>query len=169
MQDPSSICDLCHSSQQPGCLTHWVRPGIEPVSSWMVVGFITVEPWQELLSMGFIVKQPAARKQSESFYFSASCLMLSFQPVDWLPCPCSNQLCMWRRRWMGWSHTGQNRTAIIGAMEREVFHRRVMEQVLGDLPLTERSVCSFLTTPVACRSSQARDWTYATVVTMPDP
>uniref|UniRef100_A0A8D0IBD9 Gap junction protein n=1 Tax=Sus scrofa TaxID=9823 RepID=A0A8D0IBD9_PIG len=29
-------------------------------------------------------------------------------------------------------------------MEREVFHRRVMEQVLGDLPLTERSLAVFI-------------------------
>ena len=29
-------------------LTHWVRPGIEPKSSWILVGFVTVEPQQEL-------------------------------------------------------------------------------------------------------------------------
>ena len=27
-----------------GALTHWVRPGINPVSSWILVRFITVEP-----------------------------------------------------------------------------------------------------------------------------
>ena len=32
-----------------GSLTHWVRPGIEPTSSWVLVGFITAEPQQELL------------------------------------------------------------------------------------------------------------------------
>ena len=31
-----------------GSLTHWVRSGIEPASSWILVGFITAEPWQEL-------------------------------------------------------------------------------------------------------------------------
>ena len=31
-------------------LTHWARPGIEPASSWILVGFITTEPWWELLS-----------------------------------------------------------------------------------------------------------------------
>ena len=30
-------------------LTHWARPGIEPTSSWILVGFITTEPQQELL------------------------------------------------------------------------------------------------------------------------
>ena len=27
-----------------GSLNHWVRPGIEPESSWILVGFITIEP-----------------------------------------------------------------------------------------------------------------------------
>ena len=36
--DPSCICHLHHSSQQCQSLTHWERPGIEPVSSWMRVG-----------------------------------------------------------------------------------------------------------------------------------
>jgi len=29
-------------------LTHWVRPGIKPMSSWTLIGFIITEPWQEL-------------------------------------------------------------------------------------------------------------------------
>ena len=29
-------------------LTHWARPGIEPASSWILVLFIIIEPWQEL-------------------------------------------------------------------------------------------------------------------------
>ena len=32
-----------------GSLTHQVRPGIEPGTSRLLVGFITAEPWQELL------------------------------------------------------------------------------------------------------------------------
>ena len=31
-----------------GSLTHWVRPGIEPTSSWMLIRFVSAEPWQEL-------------------------------------------------------------------------------------------------------------------------
>ena len=31
-----------------GSLTHWTRPGIEPVSFWILVGFITTQPWWEL-------------------------------------------------------------------------------------------------------------------------
>ena len=29
-------------------LTHWLRPGIEPTSSWILIGFITTKPWREL-------------------------------------------------------------------------------------------------------------------------
>ena len=31
-----------------GSLTHWVRPGIKPKSSWILVRFATAEPWWEL-------------------------------------------------------------------------------------------------------------------------
>ena len=31
-----------------GSLNHWVGPGIEPESSWILVGFITAEPQGEL-------------------------------------------------------------------------------------------------------------------------
>ena len=30
-------------------LTHWSRPGIKPTSSWILVGFVSAEPGQELL------------------------------------------------------------------------------------------------------------------------
>ena len=47
MPGPSRVCNLHHSSGQTGSLTHWVRPGIEPTSSRILVGFVT-EPWREL-------------------------------------------------------------------------------------------------------------------------
>ena len=28
-----------------GSLTHWARPGIEPASSWILVRFVSAEPW----------------------------------------------------------------------------------------------------------------------------
>ena len=31
-----------------GSLTHWVGPGIEPASSWILAEFVTTEPKQEL-------------------------------------------------------------------------------------------------------------------------
>ena len=36
-----------------GSLPHWVRPEIEPASSWILVGFITAEPCRELLGSTF--------------------------------------------------------------------------------------------------------------------
>ena len=39
-QDLSHICNLYHSSGIAGSLTRWARPGIEPLSSWMLVRFI---------------------------------------------------------------------------------------------------------------------------------
>ena len=40
MQDPSHICDLHHSAQQHWILNPLRMPGIEPESSWMLVGFV---------------------------------------------------------------------------------------------------------------------------------
>ena len=44
--DPSLVCEA-HGNA--GSLTHWARPGLVPSSSWMLVGFIASELWQELL------------------------------------------------------------------------------------------------------------------------
>ena len=38
-----------------GSLIHWLRPGIEPASSWMLVKFVSDEPWQELLDEIFFL------------------------------------------------------------------------------------------------------------------
>jgi len=49
MHNLSCICDLHHSSQgNSGSLTHWVGPGIEATSSWILVGFVSAELQQEL-------------------------------------------------------------------------------------------------------------------------
>ena len=34
-------------------LTHWARPGIEPASSWILVGFVTAQPPRELPEIDF--------------------------------------------------------------------------------------------------------------------
>ena len=47
MLDLSCVCDLHHSSQQCRVLTCWARPGIEPKSLWILVGFVTTEPQRE--------------------------------------------------------------------------------------------------------------------------
>ena len=41
-----------------GSFTHWERPGMEPISSWVLVRFITTEPQQELLGLIFIFCVP---------------------------------------------------------------------------------------------------------------
>ena len=43
----SGTYTTAHSNAES--LTHWARPGIESASSWMLVRFISAEPWQELL------------------------------------------------------------------------------------------------------------------------
>ena len=45
-QDPSHFCDLHH--RNAGYLTYWARPGIKPTSSWILLRFVTAEPWLEL-------------------------------------------------------------------------------------------------------------------------
>ena len=45
-QDPSHVCDLHHSSQL--WILNPLRPGIEPASSWMLVGLISTVPQWEL-------------------------------------------------------------------------------------------------------------------------
>ena len=42
----SMTCTTVHSNA--GSLTHWVRPGIKPASSWILVIFVSAEPLQEL-------------------------------------------------------------------------------------------------------------------------
>ena len=38
--NPSCVYDYTVACGNAGSLTHWERPGIEPTSSWMIVGFI---------------------------------------------------------------------------------------------------------------------------------
>ena len=44
--DPSCICTYTTALGNTGSLTHWMGPGIEPVSSWILVGFVSAEPQQ---------------------------------------------------------------------------------------------------------------------------
>ena len=48
-QDPSHKCATDTTAQDNArSLTQWARPGIEPKSSWILVGFVTAEPQLEL-------------------------------------------------------------------------------------------------------------------------
>ena len=83
MQDPSPVpYTTAHSNA--GSLTHWVRPGMEPASSWILVGFVTAEPQQEL---------PHFCNLASAFYFY-SCSSSRFKnnnnnnnngPSGWIP------------------------------------------------------------------------------------
>ena len=46
MQAASTNYTTAHSNTRS--LTHWVMPGIEPASSWMLVRFVSTEPQREL-------------------------------------------------------------------------------------------------------------------------
>ena len=48
-QDPSGLCSLHHSSLTH--LTHWVRPGSQPVTTWFLVTFVFTAPQWELLTI----------------------------------------------------------------------------------------------------------------------
>ena len=46
IQATSSTYTAAHSNARS--LTHWARPGIKPLSSWIIVRFISAEPRREL-------------------------------------------------------------------------------------------------------------------------
>ena len=73
-RDPSLICNLHHSSQQCRILNP-LRPGMEPASSWILVGFISTTPQWELPRWSFY-----------STYFFCCCFQrihLFFLPLFW--------------------------------------------------------------------------------------
>ena len=47
----TAVAGLHHSHSSARSLTHSERPGSEPMSSWIPVGFVTTEPQRELLNM----------------------------------------------------------------------------------------------------------------------
>jgi len=47
----SVIYTTAHSNAR--YLTHWARPGIKPISSWLLVRFLIAEPWCELQPLLF--------------------------------------------------------------------------------------------------------------------
>ena len=70
-QDPNHICNLHHSSQQ-----HWFLNPLRRAraSSWMLVGFISAEPWWELPVSGL------NRLYVQRFY------LIDTRKVKWLSC-----------------------------------------------------------------------------------
>ena len=52
----AAAASLYHSHSNAGSLLHWVTPAINPMSSWILVGFITAEPWREFLGHIYLNK-----------------------------------------------------------------------------------------------------------------
>ena len=50
----SVIYTTAHCNTGP--LTHWVRPGIKPETSWFLAGFVSAAPWRELRFGIFFLK-----------------------------------------------------------------------------------------------------------------
>lgn len=78
MPDPSCPCDLHYSSRLYQILAHRARPGREPASSWIMVGFITAKPQLKLpvFYIAFlcfnsetleIISEPKAQVNNENF------------------------------------------------------------------------------------------------------
>ena len=76
-----------------GSPTHWVGPGIDTESSWILVRFITTEPWQELLDTPAFITMKVISclnlKRDHRFFtggiFQALALMLPWCVLDRRP------------------------------------------------------------------------------------
>ena len=72
MQDLSHVCHLHHSSRHARPLTFWVRPGIRPSSSWILVSFVTC--WATTGTPSPIINISSLRDNSLHFY-SHHCIL----------------------------------------------------------------------------------------------
>ena len=55
MPDPSHICDQHHISEQHWFFNSLSKPGIEPATSWFLVGFVSAAPQQALPHIGYLM------------------------------------------------------------------------------------------------------------------
>ena len=70
----ATAASLHHSHSNVRSPTHWARPGIEPVSSWILVRFISAEPRWELQHQNFFVE----------FLFGFSISLLKFPSCSYI-------------------------------------------------------------------------------------
>ena len=49
----ATAASICHSRSYAGSLTHSLRPGINPASSWILIRFVSAVPQQELPNIIF--------------------------------------------------------------------------------------------------------------------
>ena len=78
--DLSCVFDLTSAHGNARSLTHWVRPGIKPMSSWILIRFATAGPRRELLYLWALIKKHLL---SISFY----CLFHLFKKIFCLAAP----------------------------------------------------------------------------------
>ena len=89
------------SSWQAGSLTHWVRPGMEPASSWILVRFVTTEPQQELHLFNIFGFFFLVTFLSCKMSYSPAVLFFSFT-VPQFPLVCSSIVSTFQE-WTFWS------------------------------------------------------------------
>ena len=65
-----------------GSLIHWTRPGIEPMSSWILVRFITTEPQWELLFQYIRTTTPSLSHVKYQQCFCLFVLYISYQGLN---------------------------------------------------------------------------------------
>ena len=84
--DLSHICNLHHNSQSTGSLTHWVRPGIKPKSSWILVWFVFAALQWELQVLFFIIiKNILFTWQQRRFFLLLVHTFNITSKADWQP------------------------------------------------------------------------------------
>ena len=84
-QIPSQLFDLYHSSWQHWILNPWVGPRIKPTSSWLLVGFISAEPWWELPIKIFKNKKNIKKAKNKTKQKQAGLSPLSHKHLPLLP------------------------------------------------------------------------------------
>ena len=78
MQDPSHVCDWHRSSWQPQILNPLSKARDGTVSSWILVGFVTTEPWRELPVLCFDLIWSSKAKKSKTFHLGNKCCLSCF-------------------------------------------------------------------------------------------
>ena len=99
----SPVCDPRHSSQQLG-IRNPLRPGIKPISSWMLVGFVTAEPrleLQDLIFFSMLIRSDFVLVRFVLFCLPPFCIWTYWAAVGtYINCSCAaldfNSLC-WGR------------------------------------------------------------------------
>ena len=125
---PSVTYTRAHSNA--GSLTHWVRPGIKPAPSWILVGFTSTAPQSELSVVLFYGEYLNFQNNTMCHHFLESFTLVPFNnhadhsavnpsynnkqfPLIWLTQQCLNCICLF---WIHYQYFYN--TAVIQKKER---------------------------------------------------